>query len=478
MVSNIFLIVMGFIRTTLLARWLPVEVFGIYGMAHSWVTLSAVLPNFGMGNAFVHRSPETEDEERAAQVHFTLQLIFSTAWAILMIVGALLFTATDLQVALILLTVTSLGMQIAHTPRLILARRVVHRRLALIDFMDTTLSTLVTLFLALRGATLWALLSNNIVTLSINLVLLYIWRPVWRPKVTWDRAGIRYFLWFGVRNVIADGLLRALDKVDDLWTGIFLGDVALGYYSRAYTFAIYPRKILASPINMVTKGTYAELKGDRKRLSQAFFRINALLVWAGFLLAGGLSLVAPEFIHIVLGEKWLPMLTAFQLMLIYTLFDPIKITIAALFIAVGEPGKIVQIRSIQLIVLMIGLITLGSAFGITGVALAVDLMLVVGIILFLWRARTYVDFSFRKLFSSPAISLLISFALTKVAINAISVSEDWLVGILKITVFFLTYTSILLILEYKEARKLYLFALQYYNRSKTLNSITKNRKTM
>ena len=453
---------MGFVRTTLLARWLPVKIFGIYGMAHSWVTLSAVLPNFGMGSAFVHRAPETKDEEHTAKVHFTIQLIFSTTWAILMIGGALLFTAANLQVALVLLTLTTLGMQFVHTPRLILARRVVHRRLALIGLVDTTVSTVVTLFLAWRGVTLWALLANNIVTLSVNLALLYIWRPVWRPAVTWDSKGIRYFLWFGVRNVIADGLLRALDQVDDLWTGAYLGDAALGYYSRAYAFAIYPRKILASPVNMVTGGTYAELKGDRKRLSQVFFRINALLVWAGFLLAGGLTLIAPEFIRIVLGEKWLPMLAAFQLMLVYTLFDPIKITIAALFTAVGEPGQVVQVRFIQLIVLVIGLVTLGSALDITGVALAVDLMLVVGIVLFLWRARAYVDFTLRKIFGGPAISLVAGLALSQLVINITSVSGDWLTGILKVTVFVPVYGVMLLILERKEARKIYTFALQRY----------------
>jgi O-antigen/teichoic acid export membrane protein len=334
--------------------------------------------------------------------------------------------------------------------------------LALIDFVDTTLSTIVTLFLAWRGATLWALLSNNIVTLSVNLVLLYIWRPVWRPTVTWDRAGIRYFLWFGVRNVIADGLLRALDKVDDLWAGIYLGDTALGYYSRAYTFAIYPRKILASPVNLVTGGTYAELKGDRKRLSQAFFRINALLVWVGFLLSGGLALLAPEFIRIVLGEKWLPMLAAFQLMLIYTLFDPIKITIAALFTAVGEPGKVVQVRSIQLIVLVIGLIILGSAFDIIGVALAVDLMLVVGMILFLWRARAYVDFSLHKIFGGPTISLITALILSQIVIHLIPVTGDWLTAILKGIVFVTIYSGILLFIERKEARKICQFAFQRY----------------
>ena len=54
----------------------------------------------------------------------------------------------------------------------------------------------------------------------------------------------------------------------------------------------------------------------------------------------------------------MPMLDAFRLMLVFTLFDPIKITVANLFIAVGEPEKVVRTRFIQAAVLIAGLFLL------------------------------------------------------------------------------------------------------------------------
>ena len=304
MASGMSGLVVLFARSIILARLLPVETFGVYAGASALVVLTSVFATFGMGGAFLHRAAETEDENRAASIHFTLKLMFTAAWAVVLIAFALLRTTGDQQTALIVITLATAGLEITQTPRLILVRRVVHRRLALLQFADALLSTALAVGLALMGVTLWALLATDLSLMFVSIVGLFIWRPVWRPWFSWNREVVRYYLSFGSRNFGAGALLLALDRVDDLWTLRYLGDTALGYYSRAYTFATYPRRILAGPVNQVAGGTYAELKGERKRLSQAFFRTNALLVRSGFFLAGLLALIAPELIAILLGDKW------------------------------------------------------------------------------------------------------------------------------------------------------------------------------
>jgi O-antigen/teichoic acid export membrane protein len=200
--------------------------------------------------------------------------------------------------------------------------------------------------------------------------------------------------------------MDALDKVDELWTKTFLGSVPLGLYSKAYSFALYPGYIVASPVNKVAMGIYAEVAQDRKRLSSAFFQTNALLIRTGFFLVGLLFLVAPEFIRVVLGERWMPMLNAFRLMLPFTLFDPMKKTMANLFVAVGKPEIIVKIRTYQLIVMITGLFVLGNLFGIEGVALAVDIMMLVGVGLILHNSKNYIDYSLKSLFLNPFLCML------------------------------------------------------------------------
>lgn len=444
-----------FLRSVYLARILPVDLFGVYAFASSIIRFVVVFPDFGMSGAFLHRTSETEDAEQAAAVQFTLKLILTTIWAATLIPVAILYTTGPLRLALIVLTLATAGIQITQTPRLILIRNVDHRRLAVLNVLNSILTTVVAIALALKGFGIWALLATDLASFVLNFVSLYVWRPVWRPKLMWSPVIVRYFLRFGSRGFLADLLHRALDRLDDLWTGFYLGNTALGFYSRAYTFATYPRKLLASPINNVAGGTYAELKYDRHRLSQAFFRTNSLLVRTGFFLAGLLSLIAPELIRILLTPKWLPMLDAFRLMLIFTLFDPIKLTIAKLFIAVGKPEQIVRARAIQMIFLVIGLFAFGFRFNIMGVAIAVDIMLVVGIVLLLRWAKEYVDFSARQMFFVPVISLLIGLIIGRLAIEIPGVlGNPWKTGLVKATVFSGIYIGILLILELKQTLKM------------------------
>jgi O-antigen/teichoic acid export membrane protein len=440
-----------FVRSVLLARLLPVETFGVYAGATAVVQLTVVVAAFGMGGAFLHRAPETEDEGQAAANHFTLKLVLTLAWAVLLSASSSLYASGETRTALLVLIGTTAVTQLTQTPRLILVRRVVHRRLAVIQVVSSVLTTLVSVGLAWLGATLWALLAIDLFGMVVAIGGLYIVRPVWRPRLAWDAGVVRYFLHFGSRNFVAVALLRALDRLDDLWVRIYLGTVPMGFYSRAYTFATYPRSIAATPVNAVVRGTYSELKADRRRLSQSFFRTNAFLVRSGFFLAGLLALIAPEFILLLLGAKWLPMLDAFRLMLVFTLLDPIKTTVGNLFVAVGHPGKVARARLVQLVVLVAGLFVLGPNLGITGVALAVDAMLVVGMAILLWQARAYVDFSLASLFGVPSLALGIGLALAYGAASLPGVMEVPVrMAVAKILAFLVAYSGVSLLLERRQ----------------------------
>ena len=444
-------LVILFGRSVLLARLLPVDVFGVYAFATAVVGLSVTVPKFGMAAALLHRAPESEDVEQAARIHFTLKSAFTVLWVALVIGGAFFLTEGPVRLALIVLASATALMETTQTARTLLTRRVHFRRLAVLDVLNAVATTAVALGLVWGGATLWALLATDIATALVFVIGLYLWRPVWRPRFGWSLPVVRYYLGFGSRHFLTVVLTQALDRVDDLWAGFYLGATPLGFYSRAYTFATYPRSVLAGPVNAVAGGTYAELKGDKQRLSKAFFRTNALLVRTGFFLAGLMALIAPEFILLLLGAKWLPMVNAFRLMLIFTLFDPIKQTVSNLFVAVGRPDQAVRARALQLAILVAGLFLLGPPLGIEGVALAVDLMLVAGIATMLRQAREHIRFSARRLFIRPALALLTGLVIGALPIALLSSdTSPWVSGGTKSVLFSVGYGLVLLLVEREE----------------------------
>jgi O-antigen/teichoic acid export membrane protein len=350
----------------------------------------------------------------------------------------------------------------------------VYRRLALVQAVNGTFSLAVGLYLGLRylqtGQTefaLWALLSTHVITSLISLFLFYVWRPVWRPRLKWDRDTVRYYVTFGTNNFVGTVLLRILDRLDDLWTKFYIGDHSLGIYSRAYTFATYPRELIARPINQVTSGTYAALKVQRRELSRVFFRVNSFLIRTGFYFGGLLFWVAPEFIQLILTDKWMPMLWVFRLMLVFTLLDPLKTTVSSVMVSMGDAARPIPARLVQLFILLLGLYWLGPVWGIEGVAMAVNLMLLVGLAILFRQVRDYVDFSMWKLFFVPTTAVTAALLVTGVIYFYFGLAANLWVGIvLKVGVFTAVYLPILFGLEWHETKQL--LRLRHYLRLQTV----------
>ena len=368
-IGSIFQIIVGFVQLVVLARLLPIESFGVYSGAVAVTTLLGGISVFGLAEAFRYRCNETIDIEQTAAVHFTLQLVITLIWTFLMLAGGFLFIKPDAEgylLVFIVLTLSKAAANFATTPKLILSRSVQFKLLAIVDIATVTCTLLVSVVLALLNQPLWALMATHIVGFLIDFLILYLLQPVWKPKLLWINSIVKYFLNFGSKQLLSRFLSDALDHIDDIWTKSFLGTVPMGFYSKAYSFALYPSKVISTPISTVVGSTYAEVADVRKKLSEVFHRTNSFLIRSGFFLVGAFMVIAPEFIRIFIGERWMPMMLTFRLMLPFTLFDPMKKSMANLFVAVGKPEINIRIRMIQITVLVAGLFGLSKIWGIEG----------------------------------------------------------------------------------------------------------------
>ena len=170
--------------------------------------------------------------------------------------------------------------------------------------------------------------------------------------------------------------------------------------------------------------------------------------------------VNSHLIHFGIGDKWLPMLDTFRVLLVFALLSPIKETTANLFIAVGKPKYLVKTRIIQFGILVIMVLFLGPIFGIIGIGIAADLMVIFGIIMMLVEAKKYVDISVKKLFLVPMVGLLLGNLLTWIAmLFTTTLMSDLLVGIIKIVTFSISYILILTLLEFDQIKKIYLMLM-------------------
>jgi O-antigen/teichoic acid export membrane protein len=85
---------------------------------------------------------------------------------------------------------------------------------------------------------------------------------------------------------------------------------------------------------------------------------------------------------------------------------------ANLLMATGHPGHVLRSRILQALVFVPAVIGLGFWLNIAGVALAADLMIVIGAIWLFAKTKTAVDYSQRALWFWPLFAMIVTAVLT------------------------------------------------------------------
>ena len=404
---------LGFLRATIMARLLLPEHFGVTTLALFYANLAGQLRTFGIDNAFVHRK---EANERDHATYFTMRLaLILISMAVLVMMAPLLGRIHDdvelLTPVLFAYVIVSFLKGVNSIQMTILSKRLAFRQMSLTDVASSITMTVVGPWMAWQGYGVWSIIGAQFSGLFVRALSIWILYRSWRPGFGWERQTAKDYWRYGIRMWMGDNISFLLDRFDDWWIGTFLGSNPLGLYSRAYEFAGYSRRVVANPILSVFFPTYAILQDDRTRLSRAFFRTTSLIVRGGALFSLLFIFSAPEFIRLFLGARWLPMLFTFQLMIVYTLLDPLLVAASNLLAATGYPAIIARTRIVQMFLFLPAVFILGAAYGINGVAIAANGMVLVGTVLLFSYSRRVVDYSPRALWFWPLVALAFSAAI-------------------------------------------------------------------
>lgn len=445
-------IALGFLRAILLARFLAPEQFGIFTLAMFYVVLLAQVQAFGLDQALISRQDATD---RVEQTYVTLRIGLMLPAALFLValapvIGRFYPTMPALGGVLLLLAGLELVKGLSTMQETWLTRDLAFRQLALTNVVASVVMTLVAPTLAWLGWGVWALVAELGSGLLTRLGMTWGLFRVKFPRPGWDSTTVRWFWEYGKSAWGASNLYFLVDRFDDFWIGTTLGGVALGYYSRAYEFARYPRRVVANPLVSVFQPVFARLQADRLRLSQAVYRAAYVILRAGFLVAGAFALVMPEFIHLVIGDQWMPMLLTFRLMLVYTLLDALIVLGAQLFFAVGRPQAF-QRTALAQTLFFIPAVMIGAYLGgINGVALAADGMLLVGCVVLYRYLRGVVDFSLARLVAWPLSALIIAGG-TGLALEQFWLEgSTWATAAIKLVLFSGLFVGLLLIGERRD----------------------------
>jgi len=464
--ANLFMTLCSFLRTYILARLLSVETFGIYGKALSFVFIALPLLWLGHGTAMLHRAPETEDEELNAAVLFSLSVISSFAWTVLMILAVNIFfdlADASTKIAFYGLIAAEALLNTTSAPRALFARQVNYKREALIVFAQFSTSTLLSILLAKLGMGIWALVSANLATSMIAFFMFYFWRPNFRPRFYLQKDILRYYYKFGTKLTLESLVYNFQERIDDLWAAMYLGTVAAGYYTQAHIVARYPLKIISLPVISVAGATFSALKNEKAALAQAFELVCSFLTRLTFFIGGAVLFASQEFVVLFLGDKWLPLLMSLRIMVVYMMFEPLKQIFSKTFSAIGQPELAFRARLGQLASLLVGIILFSRVYswGIEGIALAVNISVLFGGILMAKFLRPKLKICWKVIFGPPVIAFIVAAVVTFMMLNGVQFNSIWLSALGKLSLWTIAYWCVELVIDRQYLVELLRIARKY-----------------
>ena len=364
-------VVAGFVATVILARLLEVRDFGVAQLCFLVVGFAATLGGFGFSTALVQREQDITPAQintlfaidLAVKCSLALGLFFARFWI------ADYFHEPELQRLVPVIALYIVFECFAAPAKALLARELNFAPIAKIEFSARIVEMIAAIAMAVAGWGVWSLILGKIGGSAVGtLMACFIAR--WAPNLRFDVRGSRELLGFGSWLFVRNLAHYLVNNVDYWVIGRFLGAREVGLYSKAFELIRLPQGQISRAINSVLFSAFSRLQSDRSKVSRGLQRAVLVASLFAYPALSGLGMVAPEFVLLVFGEKWLPMTVPLQIMCLAGIVHTVDPFMVSVLTALGYVKLAVFRRSTEVFVLAVAVV-IGVQFGVVGVAIAI-----------------------------------------------------------------------------------------------------------
>ncbi|MGZ4358727.1 MAG: MOP flippase family protein [Gaiellaceae bacterium] len=350
-----------------LARLLGVRAYGLAAMAITFSGLVLVFADLGFGAALVQRRRLSETDRSTVFWFSCMAGCVCTGASIGLspLVGWYFRTPAVVPLCAAL-SLSFFITSIASVQSALLTREMNFRSLELRVIGGTFVGGAVGIVIAALHGGAWAIIGQQLAIAAVSSMLLWVVTP-WRPRFVFSRASLRDLGRFS-SNVFGTRLLFYLNRnADNLLIGRFLGAASLGAYNVAYNVMLVPLSDLAGPIREVLFPAFSRMQDDRERMAAMWIKANRLVGAASIPALAGLIVVAPDFVHVVLGDKWRAATPVIQILAWVGMLQSVQGLNSSILQACDRTGELFRYSIYVLIASLIAFVG-GLHWGIVGVA--------------------------------------------------------------------------------------------------------------
>jgi O-antigen/teichoic acid export membrane protein len=359
------------IRTIILARLLTPGDFGAFGIALLSLAALETFTESGFAKALIQRKTNVE---KYLNIAWTIQITrgFILALTLYMVAPLISSFFREPEIVWIIraLGIAFLFRSFENVGIIYFRKELEFHKFFLYDFCGTIAELIIVIPLAFVLRNVWPLVFGYITANFVRFLMSYILHS-YRPRIEIDWKKTKELFKFG-KWVLANSIISFLSlNGDNAFVGKFLGSIELGYYQIAFVFSNFTAKEFANIIGQITFPTYSKLQDNIPKLRTAFLNTLEFTVFISVPVTFCILLLGHDFTRIFLGDKWMPMVPALQILSISGFIRSITATGGPLFNAVYRPNLVPFMNSARVIIMGIAIYPLTTRFGISGASVAV-----------------------------------------------------------------------------------------------------------
>ncbi|HKP89674.1 MAG TPA: oligosaccharide flippase family protein [Thermoleophilaceae bacterium] len=302
---EIGLAALGAFKGIAVAAFLTRTEFGLWGVILPIITTLIWLKQIGVADKYVQQ--EEPDQEAEWQHAFTLELLMSTAFFLLMCIVFPLYSLAYGHPGIILpglVLASSVVISALESPSWIPYRRMQFGRQRVLTVIDPVLSIVITIALGAAGLGYWSLVWGAVGG-SVAGAIVCVWTCPYRIRLRFDFQRLESYFSFSW-PLLGGGFSRMLVVQGSLLTAnrtIGLAGIgAIGLATTIATFSDRADRVVSASIYPAV----CRIRDRVETMAEAYVKSNRIaLMWA-MPFAVGVALFAGDFVDYVLGSQWRP----------------------------------------------------------------------------------------------------------------------------------------------------------------------------
>lgn len=370
-VNNGTMQILNILIGIVLGRLLSPDEYGLVGMLTIFTMIAGNLQSCGFTQALVNiKSPTARDYNSVFWFNIMMSV---TLYVILFLCAPLIamyYRRPELvplsRLVFLAFLISSFG--IAHNAYMF--KNMMNREQAIVGFFSLVISGATGIALAYSGFSYWSLAWQQIIFITCVNIGRYYYVP-WRPSANIDFSPVRKMFAFSSKMLVTSIINTVNVHILTVIFGRLFSAAAVGNFTQANKWNVTAHTFVSGTITQVAQPVLASISED-ERERRVFHKMMRFTAFLSFPCMLGLSLIANDFILVLLGERWAQCVPLMQVLCIGGAFMPLYALYQNLAISSGR-SDIYMWCSIAQIVLQIAVILCFHGQGIMGMVRAYTL---------------------------------------------------------------------------------------------------------